>query len=348
MKPTHDEPAHDDFEWPPPPVKDAHQQLIDPSPVTGFPSEPEDFPSGDRAPSPDSEPTPPGDTDFEWPPLGSLKDQFFDPDGALTVGWDEPDRVPAIPAQVAPARPTVTDEAGSEQPEVARDEPRRMSPAASRHVPPLAGLCFIGLFGVGIFLGARVGANIGRGGIANMSLRDFLGITMVQDPVPDPIESFVTVLPSLRLSDVPSVDTPVVEHFRTPTARIGDQVIAQQEPSNDTRTAVSGDLRITSVLGAYAPPGSPADAPAAGVARTDEELVRDVLRRYADTAAGGGQVVQFARCDLAIAGSDARARCRGRARAAIVQDDATGVEREWTFVLRKSDEGWTIAESDVR
>jgi hypothetical protein len=62
------------------------------------------------------------------------------------------------------------------------------------------------------------------------------------------------------------------------------------------------------------------------------------------------QGLSFEHCDVTVAGGDATAACRGRARyVPKVGSRVPLVEsRQWTFRLRKGDAGWQIMQAEAR
>ncbi|HSK08228.1 MAG TPA: hypothetical protein VK911_01530, partial [Vicinamibacterales bacterium] len=74
---------------------------------------------------------------------------------------------------------------------------------------------------------------------------------------------------------------------------------------------------------------------------------RALARAFAGLESQGGN---FERCDLQVAGAEATAACRGRARYVpkVGSRDPISENRQWSFRLRRAGSGWQIVQAEAR
>ncbi len=125
----------------------------------------------------------------------------------------------------------------------------------------------------------------------------------------------------------------------TPSARAADPAPASYRAGDE-------EEEIGRTLQLYADAYERLDAAAARrVWPTVDE--RALARAFAGLQSQG---ISFERCETEVAGSEARAVCRGRARYVpkVGSREPLTASRQWTFRLRRAGDGWQIASAEVR
>ncbi|MEO8521985.1 MAG: hypothetical protein ABI603_11510 [Acidobacteriota bacterium] len=151
------------------------------------------------------------------------------------------------------------------------------------------------------------------------------------------------------------------------------------EPVTTTGALGLSEAHLVAASTAAAPAGrlvsSPAAPDRAAALRREEEIVREVLREYAqaferlDVQAAkalwptvddralqrafqqlDGQQLRFASCGVSVSGRDANARCRGDAtyRPKVGSRTLRLTSREWTFNLSRDNDRWQIVNATLQ
>lgn len=154
------------------------------------------------------------------------------------------------------------------------------------------------------------------------------------------------VLPPLERAAVRSEERVVLPSDATNAPASPNANLPSDAEEASLRSEASAAGEIQEILHRYADAYARLDAAAAQAVWPTVDQ-RALARAFEGLQSQG---IQFDHCDLTVAGPDATAACRGRARYVpkVGSRQPLVERRQWTFHLRRGDAGWQIVQAEAR